>query len=76
LESKNNVSLGGKALPHTSPCIKHSWLISYVLKYLAAAINTGDKDDELIKVIKICLKRVYEFQVLDTTNSFLLKKEV
>jgi len=47
-----------------------------VLKYLAAAINTGDKDDELIKVIKICLKRVYEFQVLDTTNSFLLKKEV
>lgn len=78
-ESKNNVSLGGKPLPHTIPCIKHPWLVSYVLKYLATAYNiSGDDEDkiELVKVIKICLKKVFEFQVLHMANNSLLKKEV
>ena len=71
---KANTSIVGKTA-QTLHKIKHPWLILVLLSELYDHIKV-EKSVEFMRVVKLFLKKVFEYQLLDVTNNFTLQQEV
>lgn len=77
-EYKNSSTQHGKEANKSTPRVVHPWLINILLKKLADKVdlNHTTTTTPFLKFLKLFLRKVLEFQVADTSNNSLLKKEV
>ena len=77
-EHKNNTSLHGKEALKTPLRVMHPWLINILLRKLADKIDLNHTSTAMpfLKILKVFLGKILEFQIADATNNSLLKQEV